>query len=650
MSPRCFRRAAGAGLALVALSLLPGCSRSEPPAARMAVVRFENLTGDASLDWMGRALSELLGAAAAGTPRTWVVPHSALRTWSGALGRRPAAAPGVSAERSQALLAGANRLVYGEFSISGGRLRVAAVVEDAASRKVVRSAEAAGKTPEDVPGAAAALAAELGVAAQPPATENLEALRHYAAGLDAGSRAAALRAFESATAADPGFGRAWLAAISVASPADRAAARQLAERARAFRGRMGPVERARLDLELARDAAARRSALEALIEAEPADPASYSALAALHHSEHRHADAAAVLRRAAAHHPEDAALLNNLGYAEAWAGDFDAAVAALGRYRRVRPEDPNALDSLGDVHLYFGKAAEAEGFYLDAYARNPRFQDGGPLLKAAFARLMDADMGRAGATFERYLDARRAARDPLADYRHAEWLWLTGKRRPGLEKLAAFAAAAGKRGEREPAARAHAHLAIWTLQLGDKEGARRHAAEAAALAGPASAGMAALAQFVTGTPASASEWALRAERRFESPGASGLKRFALACALLFAGEFRDAGLVLREAHARWTPAGDPAIPVLLAWAWTASGRPGDAAPLLERNPIPQGAGLNVFTSMWFPRLFALRGQVLAARGSLNDAVRHYRRFLDLSGPGETIWGDEERARTALNGR
>ncbi len=198
MSRRCCRRGAGAGLALVALGWLAGCSRSEPPAARVAVLRFENLTGDASLDWMGRALSELVGAAATGTPRRWVIPYSTLRTWGRALGPRPAAAPGISGERSQALLAGANRLVQGEYSIAGGKLWVAAVVEDAASGKTVEWAEAAGAGPEDVLGAAAALAAGLGMTGQPPATANPEALRYYAEGLEAPERAAAVRSVGTA--------------------------------------------------------------------------------------------------------------------------------------------------------------------------------------------------------------------------------------------------------------------------------------------------------------------------------------------------------------------------------------------------------------------------------------------------------------------
>ena len=71
-------------------------------------------------------------------------------------------------------------------------------------------------------------------------------------------------------------------------------------------------------------------------------------------------------------------------------------------------------------------------------------------------------------------------------------------------------------------------------------------------------------------------------------------------------------------------------PVLLAWAYAESGRPREAAPLLQPNPIPQPNALNPFASLWFPRLFYLRGD--------------YRAFLALSGSQPLIWGEEQKAR------
>jgi tetratricopeptide (TPR) repeat protein len=318
---------------------------------------------------------------------------------------------------------------------------------------------------------------------------------------------------------------------------------------------------------------------------------------------------------------------------------YDAEV--LKRYRELRPQEANPLDSLGDVHLYFGKLRDAEQYYLQSYAQDPAFNDNGALLKAAWAHLLGGDIRGANTVFQRYQDARRD--DPAAPYRRAEWLWISGQRKAATEMLSGFAASKESGPARDLAARARAHLAIWLLETGDTAAARAQAEKSVSLAGPASAGMAAVARFLTEPPASSTEWAVRAERLFPAPGAAGMKNFALACALLFAREYGVASPLLKEIYAHWTPAGDPAIPVMLAWAYAGSGRTRDAAPLVARNPIPQGAGLNIFTSMWFPRLFFLRGETLASQGKTAEARDEYRLFLNLSGPTLFAWGEDRRA-------
>jgi tetratricopeptide (TPR) repeat protein len=604
-------------------------------------LRFENLGPDASADWMGRALSELVTASLAGSPSVYAIPPSSLRAANGALGPRPVGAPGVSVERPAAFGAGADRIVYGQFSTAGGAVRVNATVEDAASGKMMRALSASGA---DVFRAAASLAAQLGGTA-PPATRNPAALRDYVDGIEQPDPARAAESLARAVAADPSFAQAWLAAAANAIQRnDAPGALRFLETASMRSGTMAAPDRARIDYEAALlrgDNAGRRRALTAWMQAAPADPDPPALLAGLAEADHDYRRAAALLHSAAGAYPANATLLNNLGYAEAYAGNLDAAVAALDRYRESRPRDPNPLDSLGDVHLYFGKLRDAERDYLESYAKDPRFNDGGALLKAAWAHLLGGDIRGANTVFQRYQDARRE--DPAAEYRRAEWLWVTGRRKAALEMLSGFAAARENGPARELAARARAHLAIWLLETGDAAAARAQADKAVALAGPAGAPMAAVALFLTEPPASSTEWAVRAERLFPAPGAAGVKNFALACALLFAREYGAASPLLKEVYARWTPAADPAIPVMLAWAYTGSERARDAAALLARNPIPQGAGLNVFTSLWFPRLFFLRAETLAAEGKSADARENYQLFLNLSGPTPLAWGEERRA-------
>ena len=88
------------------------CSRQDatPPVERIAILRFENLSGDASIDWIGRALAQIVTRDLAGAPRVYAISFERLHNLDGTLGARPLQAPGVSAEFNQALVAGANRL------------------------------------------------------------------------------------------------------------------------------------------------------------------------------------------------------------------------------------------------------------------------------------------------------------------------------------------------------------------------------------------------------------------------------------------------------------------------------------------------------------------------------------------------------------
>jgi TolB-like protein len=120
------------------LLLSIGCERRPTPGIqRLAVLRFENLTPDPATDWMGRAFSEVITAELAGASDVYAIPSSRLHTLNQAMGAHPISAPGISAEAPLAVAAGANRIAYGDYSISGGRLRCTVTVEDPQTRSMV---------------------------------------------------------------------------------------------------------------------------------------------------------------------------------------------------------------------------------------------------------------------------------------------------------------------------------------------------------------------------------------------------------------------------------------------------------------------------------------------------------------------------------
>ncbi|MFB3826384.1 MAG: hypothetical protein ACE15B_06425 [Bryobacteraceae bacterium] len=579
---------------LLAAAMLAACSRPTGPAGRTAILSFENLSGDPRLDWMGRGFAEVLASQLATSGSMYAMGPQRLRT------------PGVSSGRQATLAAGAQRTVEGFFWRQGGALRAEMVLREGA--RTLRSARAGGA---DLLSVAAELARALDPSARPYGARSQAAVEDAVNAMESGDAGRAAQA----VARDPDYGEAWLlwARLALAREGS-AAARSILEQA--CSRRIAPLERAEANLSLAvlrGESANREHTLVEVARLAPANPEPLRGLAEIAMRAHDYAKGARYLRAAAGVDAADPVLWNVLGYAETYSGNLEAAIAAFRRYESLRPRDANPLDSLADAHLYLNRPRDAARFYLEAWRRDPNFLQGGTLYKAAWALLVAGDPAAANRTFTKYLEARRD--DPLAAYRRADWDWLTGARGRALEALSGFAAGARE----ELGAQAHAHLAIWKLESGDAAGARREAETAARLA-PRS-GLARAALFMTGGG--------------ELPPGP-LRDYAEAGALLLARRFDGAIPLLRRAYQGGElGSSDPGIPVLLAWAYLESGRWQDAGPLLAPNPIPQPGGLNPFTPLWFPRVFALRARVLEKEGKRGEAAENFRLFQALSGSAVT---------------
>jgi len=571
---------------------------------------------------MGRGFAEILSAELQGSPLRYAIQYRTLHAFDASLGRRPDA-PGVSTESTLVLVAGANQIVYGDFWVVNGALHATATEEDLATHKMVLAVSASGPASDGIFPVADALARHLGQT-HPFGTRNPQALHDYAVALESPDPVAASQDIAQAAAADPGFGRADVFGLETAiAQRNREEADRIVEQARAHQDRFSGLDRAELDLA----AAAMRGDFHAQLEArrqlarlDPADPNHHRALAEALMSMRDYDGAIVEFRRALSIRPADLEALNLMGYAAAYSGDLPTAIRVLRGYEQLRPNEPNPLDSLGDAHFALGHFREAEQFYLAAQAKDAGFLNGGELLKAAQARLMTGDVPGATALFHRYLAGRDAAHDPFAPYHAATWQWHTGARRAAVASLDRLARADAAGASREVACRADVLAAIWLLNLGDRAAAVEHARKAVAEAVPATSPLAGLAAFLAQPGA------------FPAPAQSPLQDYARAYALLFNKQFQPAAQALEEIRRR--PAGelDDGLDVLLAWAYEESGDWKRAEPLLRLTPLPQASGLPMFASLYFPRLFFLRGAVLEREGHRPEAARYYLLFRTLSGP------------------
>ena len=609
---------------------MAACSRqpARPAVERIAILRFENLGDDPSVDWMGRAFPEIIAGELAGTADLYAIPSARLHSLGGTFGPRPIAAPGISGERSLALAAGANRIGYGEYRVRNDKLEARLTVEDPAVPKVVSSIAVSGAA-GDIVAVASSLAQHISGRIAPFGTRNPQVVKAYANVIESGDPAAA-ETLQQAIATNPDFGPLYrqLAQIKLRQQ-DRPGALAMLDQALAQGNSIGAVERARTEFDAAilrGDQAARERALIDLTHADPADPVAWRDLGLTYMSRHQYDQAAASLRSALRMEPDDAESLNRLGYAAVYAGKLEEGLQALRRYQHLQPESANALDSQGDVNLVIGRLREAEGYYLAAAKKSPEFYGGVDFLKAAMARLMSGDTAGADDAARQYFAARTAAHDPLVEFRQVEWQWIGGRRKAAYQEMEKLAGSS----QPEVAAQATAEMALWSLIMGNREAAAALAEKALAMATPTSAMTATMARFLAQPAASPAEWAVRAGRLAPNPAQATVRNTALAYALLLAKQYQAAAPVLEQLYGEGQSGGE-GVPILLAWTYLETGRTAEAAALLRFNPIPPTGGLDPLMSFYFPRFYYLRGLAAARLGKPAEARDNYALFQRLSG-------------------
>jgi len=370
---------------------------------RLALLPFENLTGDTSLDWIASAAPSIVAAEITGAANILPVRVETVR---------------------DAYLNRATRFVHGYFTRRGAALHFQVEVEDSARHKMV-AAEAADGT---VLFAVNDVARKLAPGARPFSTANQDAVAAWGRG-----------EFERAVTIDPDFGTAWSYWVQQLGASGKPAeAGAVAARALARPSLRSPLDRAQLQLISAtidKNVAGRNAALSTLVGMSPSDPSLLGALAETESLARRFPAAAALYRRILEIEPGNAVAMNSLGYAEANAGHLDAATKAFEQYGKSLDQSTNSLDSLGEAYFMNGRFAEAERYFQQAYRRDPRFLAGSTLMKAAYAHWLGGDLAGADAIFQRYRDDRLKQTDATAIWREAIWLYSTGRREPAIAKL-----------------------------------------------------------------------------------------------------------------------------------------------------------------------------------------------------------------------
>ena len=381
-----------AGAVVLAAAII-GYWLSRPPRAlgarkALAVVSIENMTDDRSLEWLDRGVAELLTTDLAQAKTLEVISTERVREL---INRRTKGEGRLPPDEWQAVAkeAHADMFLSGSLLKVGSRLRLDLRAQDTATGVLLFADKVEGADAQAVFGmvdqATAGILTRLAPgeeAAKPNAaaslTSNLEALRAYEEGLSYWRRVLAeeaVAASRRATELDPQFAMAYYQVANELSVAlfDLPGARRAIARASELADRL-PLPRLQKLLIQSRRLAldgrlqeaeqvAETAVREFPLEFEPR----FQLGEVLGEDEWKWADAKPVFEELARLDNREAIAYNELVYTYGFEGDLPQALASVDRYAALLPpNDPNPIDSRGDVLAANGRFEEA----IAAYRKN----------------------------------------------------------------------------------------------------------------------------------------------------------------------------------------------------------------------------------------------------------------------------------------
>lgn len=400
----------GAAVVLVAaIGLAAWLLRSRPsaaPAAKehkvLAVLNFNNLSDDRSLDWLDHGVPEMLTTNLAQVQGLEVLSTERI---SNALQRMGKSGdhidPGVAQEVARN--AGADAFVTGALLKTGPtQLRVDVRVLDTRSGQILYSDKLDADSTQKVFAMVdeltsrvaqrfvAGAMAEKTPSIQNASTSNIEAYRHYQLGRDYASRYLlddAIREYNEAVRLDPQFALAymWMAA-AYGTDGDLFKENQAFEQVERLQSRLSRKDQLWFQFVSARrgqDFPAALEAVESMTKEFPRDSDARTWYARQLNFLGDNPRAIKVLEEGVALDPKDDTVINILAYAKSIDRDEAGARAACEQYAALRPGDPNPWDTRGDVLFALWRDDDALAAYRKVIEIKPDFTHYNDYMKMA---------------------------------------------------------------------------------------------------------------------------------------------------------------------------------------------------------------------------------------------------------------------------
>ena len=355
------------------------------PEVSLAILPFRNSSNDASLDWLGSSLADMLSTDIGQSGRLRTVSPDQVHQILADLRMTPGSAVDPTALRRIAEYSNADTVIWGQYARFGNQIRIDATIRDFKhDRQIPLNVSA--PTEADVPSSIDKLAGnirqnlaispdvlkELKVSSFQPTSASLDALRQYQEGVEsfrAGKYLEAAKHLEGATSADPQFALAFSRLAQCYSNLgydDRA--EQASRRAVALSDNLPSAEKyliLAVHASITKDFAKAIAAYEELLKAAPDNTEIQFALAGAYENSGDFTQASVHYKKVLDKNPKDISALLATGRVAIKSGDTQASLEPLNRALSLAVQLDNQeqkaliLQALGIAYARLNKPDEA---------------------------------------------------------------------------------------------------------------------------------------------------------------------------------------------------------------------------------------------------------------------------------------------------
>lgn len=362
----------------------------------IAVISFENQTGDDALAYLQKAIPNLLITSLEQTGGLYVVTWERMQDLLEKIGKNDVETIDRDLGFRICRMEGVEAIVLGSFIKAGDMFATDVKILDVDSKRLLKSSSSKGEGIDSIlktqiDELCKEISEGIGVAGQKiePAkmqiaevtTSSMEAYRYFLKGTEDLRKIYledARKALEKSVEIDPSFAFAYYHLASIYGNAGNIEARNKAiENAKALSGKATEKEKLFIEARYAwlieRNREKRFIIIQKILEKYPKEKMAYLSLGLLHHQNGNYEEAISKFNKALELDPNSGEAHNQLAYTYIQMGKYEKSIEHFEKYASLNPEDANPLDSMAEAYVLVGRLEEAIAKYKAALEIKPDF-------------------------------------------------------------------------------------------------------------------------------------------------------------------------------------------------------------------------------------------------------------------------------------